>query len=78
MADGDDTNNNEGQFPLPDGYTLLEWAASMKCLNEDGEVFLLNVTSETLTAWESLGMCHSLYLDAQSRMTASYEYEEDE
>jgi hypothetical protein len=75
FSDGDDGANT---FPLPEGYTLLEWAASLKCLNADGEVALLNVTSENLTPWESLGMCHSLFLDAQSRMQTSYEYEDDD
>jgi hypothetical protein len=78
MADIEDTNNGEGQFPLPDGYTLLDWAASLKCLNADGDVVLLSATSENLTTWEALGMCNALYLDAQTRMNSSYEYEDDE
>lgn len=41
---------------LPEGYVLLEVAASMKVLNERGDVELVNYRSAGLAAWEALGM----------------------
>lgn len=65
-------------FPIPENYTLLEWVGSFKCLDTEGDVVLVNVASETLTAWERLGMAQSLYMDAKERMAGSYVCEDDE
>jgi hypothetical protein len=41
---------------LPDGYTPLEIAAVLKCLDEHGEVTLCVRTSNGIMAWEVVGM----------------------
>lgn len=75
-----DDNAEDGTvyFPLPDNYTLLDWCASMECLNESGQVVLLNVFSEESTAWKRLGMAQSLAIDARDRMTTAYDDEDAE
>lgn len=41
---------------LPEGYVLLSYTAAIKALDADGEVVLINTSSDDLTAWEALGM----------------------
>ena len=41
---------------LPEGFTALEIVYSVKCLDEDGSVSLVNGASDGLNTWEALGM----------------------
>lgn len=53
---------------IPEGYTPLDIAFSVKCLDVDGNVTLINGSSETLTAWEKVGMLTSALDDARDEM----------
>ncbi|OPC84222.1 hypothetical protein B4N89_27775 [Embleya scabrispora] len=52
------TPNDESRLAdlLPDGCVLLEYAVSIKALDEDGDIVLLNYRTPGLAAWEALGM----------------------
>lgn len=45
---------------LPEGYIPLGFIVSIKALNADGEVVLVQRTSDGLNAWEAAGMAMSL------------------
>lgn len=53
---------------VPEGYTPLDIAFSIKCLDDDGNVTLVNGFSETLNAWERIGMLQSALDDARDAM----------
>lgn len=53
---------------LPDGAVLLGFAASVKFLDSNGEVTLVNVRSEDISAWEAVGMLTSGLDDFRARM----------
>ncbi|MFE3202232.1 hypothetical protein [Embleya sp. NPDC059237] len=53
---------------LPEGCVLLEYAVSIKALDEDGDVMLLNYRTPGLAAWEALGMFTSATDTLRARM----------
>lgn len=61
---------------LPEGVTPLEWAISVKCLDNDGTVVLFNRPSEDLNTWEALGMATSLVDDLRDQLRGSFVAEE--
>lgn len=77
MSD-DNAEETPVYFPIPERYTLLDWCASLECLNEEGTVVLLNVFSEDSMGWKRLGMAESLAMDARERMRDSYQYEDED
>lgn len=53
---------------VPDGCVLLEYVVSMKALDSDGDVVIVNYRSPGLTSWEALGMLTCLSDDIRARM----------
>lgn len=65
-------------LPLPDGYTPLEAVCVVKALDEDGSVALLVRSTDSLNAWESLGMLDVAADTTRAGLTASSEDEGEE
>lgn len=53
---------------LPEGYITLGYAVSIKALDENGDVCLINYRTEDLNTWEALGMHISAADDIRQRM----------
>lgn len=53
---------------LPDGYTPLEVVYTVKCLDEDGALALVNGASDGLNTWEAMGMATSLADDLRDAL----------
>jgi hypothetical protein len=55
---------------VPEGYVVLEVVVSMRALDGDGEVCLLNHRSGGLTPWDALGMLITAADDQRTAMQA--------
>lgn len=53
---------------LPEGYTALGFAVSIKALDRDANVCLLNRHTEELAPWEAAGMLLSALDDVRAGM----------
>lgn len=62
---------------IPDGFTPLEAAFSVKCLDNDGDVCLINSKSDALNTWEAIGMLVSAQDDMRARLQCPIDEDED-
>lgn len=53
---------------LPEGYVAIDFALSVKALDENGDVCLLNSRSTGLSSWEALGMLISAADDLRATL----------
>ncbi|MFD6415992.1 hypothetical protein [Streptomyces sp. NPDC060194] len=53
---------------LPEGCVLVDYAVSIKALDEDGDVAIYNYRTPGLNAWEALGMLTCAADDIRARM----------
>lgn len=51
---------------IPEGWTVLEWAATIKCLDDEGQMRLVNTITPGLNTWEAVGMMTSLLDDTRN------------
>jgi hypothetical protein len=56
VSDRQDTDQFRLADLLPDGYVPIDFAVSIKALDEEGDVVIINGRSQGLAAWEALGM----------------------
>lgn len=62
---------------VPDEFTVLEAVTSMKCIDHEGNVCLLNIKSDALNTWEAIGMLVSAQDDLRAVLQTPC-YEDDE
>ena len=62
---------------FPEGFTPLEAVVSIKALDTEGSVVLLNQKTNDLATWEALGMLISASDDMRAALN-SYATEDDE
>ncbi|MFB7672933.1 hypothetical protein ACFC26_16145 [Kitasatospora purpeofusca] len=53
---------------LPEGYTPIGVVASIKALDDKGDVVIINYRQPGLTAWEALGMLISAEDDLRASL----------
>jgi hypothetical protein len=68
VSDRQDTDQFRLADLLPEGYVPLDFAVSIKALDEEGDVVIINGRSEGLSAWEALGMLTCATDDIRARM----------
>ncbi|MFF1792649.1 hypothetical protein ACFVXQ_00150 [Kitasatospora sp. NPDC058263] len=58
---------------LPEGYTPIGIVASIKALNEAGDIVILNYRQPGLPSWEALGMLVSATDDVRAGLQRTEE-----
>lgn len=56
---------------LPEGYIPVGFVASIKALDTDGDVCLVNAKSPEVSRWEAVGMLTSLMDDMRDELRAN-------
>jgi hypothetical protein len=64
--------------PLPDNYTPLEAISVVKCLDDEGDVVLVNRCTDGLKVWDIVGLLTVTLDDARAAASESYVYEIDD
>jgi hypothetical protein len=64
--------------PLPDNYTPLEAISIVKCLDDEGDVVLVNRCTDGLKVWDIVGLLTVTLDDARAAASESFVYEIDD
>lgn len=68
MTSREDTDEFRLADVLPDGYIALGFAVSVKALDDEGDIVIVNTRSDDLTAWEALGMLTAATDDLRAKL----------
>jgi hypothetical protein len=62
---------------VPEEFQVLEAVTSMKCIDHNGSVCLLNIKSDALNTWEAIGMLVSAQDDLRAVLQSVCEEDDD-
>jgi hypothetical protein len=70
--DNDEPTFYIGAPGIPAGWTVLDWAATIKCLDDEGCMRLVNTITPGLSSWEAVGMMTSLLDDTRQVLSGAF------